>query len=184
MRRRLRKKGDLRSSSIPDAYLGYKRIRRAPPAGRVLYVSTYLPRPVAQKARREIYPYPYPNQIQKRGRVIRLALKRPRGRMVKTTVAIRVPRHLPLARASYVSLSRNRLNIHSTTQLRRLEDAQERNRRRYSEHKGNHRKARHGQLDSRGSQRHGSVAEAYRRGGTIDEIADAALVARALSKRR
>lgn len=173
-----------RGSNLPDAYLGYKRSRVSQLPGRVHYVTTYLPRSVAIKARREIYPYPYPNQKRLKGKTIRLALTRPRN-MVKTKVAIRLPRRLPLVRGSYVSLADGRLNIYSKYKLERMiNHAREYNTRRYSEHKGNHRKGRHGQLDSPGSRRFGSVAEAYRRGGSIDQIADAALVARALSQVR
>lgn len=150
----------------------------------MLYVKTYVPRSVAFKARREIYPYPYPSQIQKRGRVVRVPLALRRERFVPVTVAIRMPRQLPVVRGSYVSLSRNRINIHSRKQVERLEDAQERNRRRYVERKGNHRKARYGQIDSRGAAHLGIVAESFKRGNSIDQIADAALVARALRQRR
>lgn len=149
-------------------------------AGRTLYVTTLLPRSVAYKARREIYPYPYPKPLQKRGRTIRLSLRRRSGPLVKATVAISLPRQLPVVRGSYVSLGRNRLNIHSRNQVRKVLDAQEFNRRRYVERKGNVRKARYGQLESRGSRRFGLVAAALRRGDSIDKIADAALVARAI----
>lgn len=177
MGRRSKRKGDLRDSYRPE--LDYGR----PTRSRVFTVTTFLPRSVANIARREIYPYPIPKQIQKRGRVIRLSLRPTRGRYVKTKVRIRVPLHLPLVRGSMVSLDRNRINIHSHYQLRRALDAQELNRRRYSEYKRNKRKASHGQIDSGGSQRFGAVAHAYRRGASIDQIADAALVARALSRR-
>lgn len=166
-----------------DHYSADLNIKR-PYKGRVFTVTTYLPRPVAYKVRREIYPYPYPNQLQKRGRVIRLALRPSRVPYVKAKVRIRLPRQLPLVRGSYVSLTGDRLNIHSYRQVKGLINAQEFNRRRYSEYKRNHRKASHGQLDSRGSQRLGLVANASRRGYSIDKIADAALVARALTQRR
>lgn len=160
--------------------------RRYEVAGSILRVTTYLPRSVVSQTRREIYPYPYPNQKQKRGRAIRLSLRPARGPYVKATVRIRMPRRLPVARGSYVSLSRNMLNIHSTNQVERTINAQEFNRRRYSEYKSNHRKGRNGQLDSPGSTHLGIVAHAYRRGHTIDKIGDAAMVARAIanSKRK
>lgn len=102
--------------------------------------------------------------------------------MVQTHVRIRLPRFLPMVYGSYVSLTDDTLNIHSENQLRRLQDAQEFNRRRYVEHKGNHRQGRNGQLDSPGSRRFGSVAEAVRRGRSIAEIADAGMAARAISR--
>lgn len=157
---------------------------RRPYRGRVFTVQTYLPRPVALQARREIYPYPYPKPLQKRGRTIRLALRPTHARLVPAKVKIRLPRRLPLIGGSYVSLADGRINIHSYNQVRRLIDAQEFNRRRYSEYKRNHRKASHGQIDSRGSQRFGSVAHAYRSGRSIDQIADAALAVRAISQAR
>lgn len=181
MSRRSRKK-DKRVTSLPDDYLGYSRSRGRSVAGRVLTIKTFLPRSVAQRARREIYPYPYPNQVRKRGRALRVPLRATVARFVPTKVRIRIPLRLPLARGSYVSVRNGILTIHSKNQLRRMQDAQEFNRRRYSEYKGHKRKASHGQLDSRGSQRFGAVAHAYQRGGTIDEIANSALVARALSQ--
>lgn len=181
MTRRKKRKGDLTISGIRYP-AEIRRYRRDP--GRVITVNTYLPRPVAIKARREIYPYPYPKQRQKRGRVLRIPLRETHRDMVPVKVRIRLPRHLPLVRGSYVSLSRARLNIHSYNQVKGLIHAQEFNRRRYSEFKRHRRKGAHGQLDSRGSERFGSVAFAYRKGASIDQIADAALVARALGKGR
>lgn len=150
-------------------------------AGSILRITTYVPRPVAQRVRREIYPYPYPNQKQKRGRAIRLALAPTRGPYVKATVRIRMPRRLPIVRGSYVSVTPKLVTIHSRNQVERLENAQERNRRRYTERKGFHRKGRYGQLDSPGSRRLGIVAKVAQRGGSVDQIADAALAARAMS---
>lgn len=181
MSKRSRRKGDLRSS-FDVLSAEFDRGRRT--QGRIFSVTTYLPRPVAIKARREIYPYPYPAQRQLKGRVIREPLRSSRHRLIKTTIRIRLPRQLPVVRGSYVSLADGRLNIHSKYQLERMFNAQELNRRRYSEYKRNKRKASHGQLDSRGSQRFGSVAHAYRQGASIDKIADAALGARAVSQNR
>lgn len=151
-------------------------------AGSILRITTYLPRPVALKARREIYSYPYPRQRQKRGRTIRLSLRPTVGRFVKTVVRIRLPRRLPRVRGSYVSLANGSLNIHSTNQVKDVLNAQEYNRRRYGERKGNVRKGRYGQLDSPGSLKSGGVAYASRSGHSIDQIADAALVSRALAQ--
>lgn len=189
--------------SLPVAMADFQRSYKSPsfrarPAGRVVSIKTYLPLSVALRARNKIYTYKYPSQMRKKGRVIRLPLKsyskalerhgvrkgrsrRVMNQMVPVKVRIRLPRMLPEVYGSYVSLARDTLNIHSHNQLRRVIDAQEFNRRRYSEYKGNHRKARHGQLDSRGARRFGAVAETYRRGGSIDAIADAALVARSIS---
>lgn len=153
-------------------------------SSRVLIVSSMLPRPVAYRARREVYTYPYPMQKRLHGRVIRRALRATSAPLVKARVRIRIPLRLPLARGSYVSLSRGRLNIHSYRQLRALMAAGEYNRRRYDERKTHRRKARHGQLDSPGATAFGSVAEAYRRGAGVRQISDAALVARAILQGR
>lgn len=150
--------------------------------GHVLTVNALLPRPVAYKARREIYTYPLPLQVRKRARTIRRALRRPSVPMVLAKVRIRVPARLPLARGSYVSLSRGRLNIHSRRQHELLVKRRELNRVRYAEKKTGRRKARHGQLDSPGGLAFGGVAEAFRRGWSVDRIADQALVARAILK--
>lgn len=146
---------------------------------RILTVSVLLPRSVASKARREVYPYPIPVQKKLHSRVIRQVLKKRPG-LVKTRVRIRVPRILPMAYPSYVSISRGRLNIHSEKQRRRLFARGEKNRLRYRERKTWKRKARHGQLDSPGSLGFGSVAAAVNRGWSVDRVADAALAARAI----
>lgn len=150
----------------------------------ILTVSTLLPRPVARKARREVYPYPVPLQKKLRSRVIRRALRRSSAPLVRAKVRIRIPRRLPLARGSYVSVNNHRLNIHSHRQLQALLAAGEYNRRRYDERKSHRRRARHGQLDSPGATGFGSVAGVARRGGTVNQLADAALVARAILKGR
>lgn len=150
------------------------------PARSTLSVKVYLPRSVALAARREVYPYPYPMPLQKKRRVIRIPLRLPRERMVLTKVRIRLPRRVPVAAGSYVSLSRGRLNIHSQNQLRRLYANGELNRRRYQERKSHRRMARYNQLNSPGATRSGGVAEAARRGLSIDRIADHALASRAL----
>lgn len=184
MSKRSKRNDKRKTSSIPDDYLGYSRIRRYSVPGRVHYFTTYLPVPVAKVARTKIYSYPYPKQVRLKHRTIRVPLIRRRN-LVKTKIAIRLPRRLPLVRGSYVSLADGRLNIHSKYKLERMiNHAREFNTRRYSEHKANKRKARYGQLDSGGSQRFGSVAEAYRRGNTIDKIAEAALAVRAISQGR
>ncbi|WNK12884.1 MAG: hypothetical protein [Microvirus sp.] len=168
---------------------------------RTLTVSTSLPLSVALRARKEVYTYPKPNQKRKRARVIRHALllapaagrrnqtKNKLGRIilpndpfVETKVKILVPNRLPKAEPSYVSVRRGKLNIHSVNQLDRALRAEELNRRRYQENKGNHRKARHGQLDSPGSLAYGLVAYAAKKNLSIKRIADAALVARSILK--
>lgn len=152
---------------------------------RIITVSIPLPLSVAKKARREIYPYPLPLQKRLKGRTIRRPLVvRSDAPLVMTKVRIRAPARLALALGSYVSLSRGRLNIHSKNQLARAVHRLEKNRRRYSEFKSNRRKARHGQLDSPGATAFGSVAAAYKLGHSIERIADAALGARAILKRR
>lgn len=150
----------------------------------VITVVGYLPRPVARRARREVYPYPLPLQKRLRSRVIRRSLRRSSAPLVRAKVRIKVPHRLPLSRGSYVSLSRGRLNVHSYRQYKAALAAGELNRRRYDERKGHRRKARYGQLDSPGALAFGSVAESYRRGQSVSRIADAALIARAILKGR
>lgn len=150
--------------------------------GRLATLETLLPLSVALQARNKVYPYPIPTQKRLRGRTIRLALTPPRQPMVRTKVRIRLPRILPRVRGSYVSLRRGVLSVHSKRQLNAALAGGALNTRFYQEHKTNHRKGRHGQLDSPGARAFGSVAEAYRRGWSIGKIADAALVARAVSK--
>lgn len=153
-------------------------------SSRILTVKVYLPRPIARQVRREVYTYPQPAQMRKARHVMRYSLlaglSSGSARFVPAKVRIRVPTRLPLVRGSYVSLRRGMLNIHSAQQLRSTLAKGELNVRRYSERKTNRRKARHGQLDSPGARRFGLVAEAYRRGKSVDRIADAALVARAI----
>lgn len=149
--------------------------------GPLVTLEVFLPRPVALRARREIYPYPYPLQKRLKSRVIRHRLWT-KGPMVKAKVRVRLPRKLPLVRGSYVSLDRGRLNIHSRRQHELLIERRELNRLRKEETKGGRRKARYGQLDSPGATGFGSVAEGYRRGHSVGRIADAALVARAILK--
>lgn len=160
---------------------------RKSPRFTTLRLQVYLPSSVSKIVRREVYPYPYPSQRQLRGRVIRHKLRRQRERMVRTTVRVRVPAGLPLARPSYVSVERDRLNIHSRKQTRKQNSPMSKNRRRYSHgyrEKDHKRRARYGQLDSPGATRFGSVAEAARRGQSIDRIAEAALASRAIQNRR
>lgn len=153
-------------------------------SSRILTVKVYLPRPVARQVRREVYTYPYPAQMRKARHVLRYSLlgsHAPRSvAWVPAKVRVRIPTRLPLVRGSYVSLRRGMLNIHSAQQLRSTLAKGELNARRYSERKTNKRRARHGQLDSPGARHLGLVAEAYRRGASVDRVADAALVARAI----
>lgn len=153
---------------------------------RVITVSVRLPIAVANAARNKVYTYPYPNQKKMLRKVLRyslLASSQQRGvKWLKSKVRISVPRVLPISRGSYVLLQNGRLNLHSERQLSSLLGRKELNRRRYGEWKSNRRKARHGQLDSPGSLSNGLVAEAYKRGAGIKEIADAALVARAMRR--
>jgi len=154
-------------------------VRRGP----VLTVYTYVPLPLAVRSRREVYSYPFPAQAQRRRRVLRTVVAAPKGRMVRAAVRIRLPARLPAVKGSYVSVRGSTVNVHSANQVRRLLALGELNRRRYREDKTNRRKARHGQLDSPGAFFEGIVGHAIRRGLSIGEIADAALVARALRRR-
>lgn len=97
-----------------------------------------------------------------------------------TRVHVRIPHHLPIVPASYVTIDRKRrLNIHSKRRtLSKL--LTESNVRRYNERKGRKRQARNGQLESINSDRLGIVAEAHHRNLNVNRIADAALVSRAL----
>lgn len=154
-----------------------------PRFGTVLAVPALLPRPVALRARREVYSYPFPSQKRRARRAIRLSL-RVHGRhpYVHTMVRIRLPRTLPLVSSSYVSFTPTRLNIHSARQLRNVVDRRELNRYRYLEKKSHRRRARYGQLDSPGADAFGSVAASAARGLSVQRVADAALVARAILK--
>lgn len=156
---------------------------------RLITVPTYLPRSVANQARREIYSYPGMQQrrLYKRALRVHLIAHGDTKRYLRepwhpVRVRIRVPLRLPLAAGSKVSLSRSRLTIHSVNSLRRSIERLEFNRRRYVEHKTNRRRARHGQLDSPGALSFGLVAHALGRGASIGRIADAALVARAIRR--
>lgn len=153
---------------------------------RVITVPVRLPIAVANAARNKIYPYPYPNQKKLLRKVLRYSLllssQERSQKWLKTKIRISLPRVLPKSRGSYVSLTNGRLNLHSERQLSSLLERGETNRRRYGESKSNRRKARNGQLDSSRSLSKGLVAHAYRRGAGIREIADAALVARAMSQ--
>lgn len=158
--------------------------REAPEFGPILSVDVLMPRSLAARTRREIYPYPFPEQRQLPSRVIRQRLSAPREPVVRTRVRIRLPRHLPLVRGSYVSIRKGVLNVHSSRQLAAAVSRGELNRRRYQERKRHRRRAHHGQLDSPGAGRFGLVGLASRRGRSVGRIADAALVARALGRRR
>lgn len=167
------------TANFPERVIPYVRPYK------VITVHTYVPRSIANQARREIYSYPTIKQRSLARRALRLGLithtDSPylREPFHKVPVRIRIPARLPLARGSKVSLSRGRLNIHSIASLRRTLQ-RELNRRRYQEHKTNRRHARHGQLDSPGATRFGLVKRAYEAGFGIRRIADAALVARAM----
>lgn len=153
---------------------------------KLVSVPAYLPRSIANQARREIYTYPTIKQRRLTRRALRLGLITHgdshylREPWHKVRVRIRLPLRLPLARGSKVALRRGQLVIHSAANLRRQLERRELNRRRYMEGKGNHRSARHGQLDSPGATRFGLVKRAYEAGFGIKRIADAALVARAI----
>lgn len=157
-------------------------LRRSRSRYLTITVPVYLPRPIALRARREVYPYSLPQQKLKKFRTRRFALVRQKGPHVLTKVRLRVPMTLPVVRGSYVSLSRNRLNVHSIAQHRAALAAGELNRKRRNERKSNRRKARHGQLESPGSTAYGLVAGAFHRGMSPDRIADHALVARSILK--
>lgn len=157
-----------------------ERYTPVPKPSTVISVPVYLPLPVALKARRKIYTYPLLAQKRLNGRVIRTPLKKHRGPVVLTKVRVRIPRRLPAAKPSYVSISRGKLNVHSRLQLRRLLAAGENNRRRYQESKTNRRRARYGQLESRGSTAFGAVAAAAQNGYSTNRIADTALAVRAI----
>lgn len=149
-------------------------------SGPIVTVRLPVPVSMAHLARTEIYSYPYPSIRERLTKVIRKRLARPRGKFKMVRVRVRLPRRLPLVPGSYVSLDRDRLNIHSKRQ-REAAELRERNRARYEEGKFNRRKARNGQLASRHSTRFGSLAEASRRGFSADGLGDVALGVRALA---
>lgn len=135
---------------------------------------------MSRRIRNKVYPYPVPRQVRPR-KTFRIPLRvRPRSRFVRRRIRIRVPNHLPVVQPSYVSVDRNRINIFSARQRRRLFANRELNRRRYEEKKTHRRKARHGQLDSVSRDRFGIIGRSYRKGRSINGIGDAALVSRAI----
>lgn len=169
-----------RDLSVPRPFID----SRTNTSHRLLSVSAFVPRSMVSQTRREIYPYPHPLALQKRGRAIRIPMALRNEPYVKTRVRIRLPKRLPLVRGSYVSITPERLTIHSRNQLHRAIASGERNRHRYVERKTNHRFGRHGQLESRGSAAYGLVAFAARKGWSANRIADQALVARAILRGR
>lgn len=146
-------------------------------AGAIRRVTVVVPMPVGLRPRIAYYKYPSPRQRSRR--VIRQPLGR-RGRYVLRKVAVVVPRTLPTVRGSYVSVDRyHRLNIHSHRQLRSVLD-REYHRERYSEDKRNRRSARNGQLESVRADRAGIIGAAAAMGVGAAQLADTALVSRAL----
>lgn len=143
-------------------------------------VSVYVPLPVSVARKVRTVNYPYPAQILSRSRSTVIPLRLPRERFVIRKVSIRLPRVLPYLAPSAVAVDRGAIRVRSQRQTRAVM-RREFNRRRYEEHKTNRRKARHGQLNSPGADRFGIVAEGARRGYGVRQLADAALVARALS---
>lgn len=173
MASRSRKSGSDRWSARPTV------VRYVKPARTI---TVRVPLPVSMPRARTVS-YPYPSQRQLNNRVIRIPLLPPRQRFVVRQVKVRLPHFLPALGGSYVSVVPGRLNIHSRRQTKRLLE-REFNRRRYEEHKTRSRKARHGQLESVRKDRFGILAEAARRGLGARAMADAALVSRALERRR
>lgn len=142
-------------------------------------VRTYVPLSVARRAGSELLTYRNPHQRIHRRRNRRLVLSRPRSRFVPVTFRLSVPSRLPAVRPSYVSLNRGRVNVMNSRAVRRLLRS-EPNRRRYRERKTRRRHARNGQLESVRSDRFGIIANAYYSGASVERVADAALVSRAL----
>lgn len=158
-----------------------KRIRNVVRSNRTRYSTVYVNVPVPSYLRTRTVSYSYPKQVSRARRVIRRPLLVNRNtRYELRRIAVRVPRHLPLVKPSYVSLSRGRLTIHSKRQLHALMEKGEFNRERRSERKDRGRKARNGQLDSVVSDRFGILGESLRRGFSAAGLADAALVSRGL----
>lgn len=173
-RRRAARSSQLRSS-VPEARPRYR------------VVTVHVPLPVSKARQIRTVLYPYPSSRMRRNSVVRVPLvpnggRRPK-RFVWRPVRVIVPAVLPFVAGSYVSVSRDRLNVHSLAQLTRLMD-REFNRPRYDEEKTNRRKARHGQLESVRSDPYGIIAAAARSRAPTRVVADAALVSRALSRRR
>lgn len=147
-------------------------------------VTVHVPLPVSKARQIRTVLYPYPNPRQRRNHVVRTPLRvRPGRRFVWTRVRVLVPFVLPAVSSSYVSIDRQRLNVHSLAQVTKLM-SREFNRPRYDEEKSNRRKARHGQLESVRSDPYGMIAAAAASRAPTRVVADAALVSRALSRRR
>lgn len=142
--------------------------------------TVYVTVPVPSYLRTRTVSYTYPYQYSRARRVVRVPLVVRPTRYELRRIAVRVPRHLPLVKPSYVSLVRGRLNIHSRRQTRVLIQKGEFNRARNEERKGRRRQARNGQLDSVRSDRHGIIAAANAMGLSPQRIADAAMVSRAV----
>lgn len=164
------------------------------PRKKVIHVKVNVPVSVAKDLDRTVH-YSYPRQRQLNTRVLRTILKSPREKFVPRKFSVVVPKKLPYVKGSYVT-AHNRmssaklgrswnilpspvLSVHSKRQYRKLME-REYNRKRYSEHKSNGRKARNGQLESVRSDRLGLIGFAVARGYGMRKIADAALVSRAL----
>lgn len=171
--------------------------------------SFYVSVPVPEHLNVRTVNYRHPHQLQLNTRAIRQAVKgaaEPRrrrraepldsrkSRYTRGTARRAVPRHIlrtvkvvtnrsipPTVQPSKVLLDprRGRMTISSKRRVKKdLE--REYNRRRYEEFKFGKRRWRNGQLDSPGALKHGMVAAALRMGLSNSQIADAAMVARAL----
>lgn len=141
-------------------------------------ISVRVPLPVTLRVRKVSYTYPL--QRSRARRTIPVAIRPLRNtRYVTRSVSVRIPNRLPHIPASYVSVRRGALRIHSARQTRKILD-REFNRRRYMEWKRRRRQAKDGQLESVRRDRHGILGAAEARGYSASRMAEAALIVRAL----
>lgn len=94
-------------------------------------------------------------------------------------VRVRIPSRLPELRPSHVSYRRGRFTVHSLKSTRKL-NSMEKHRRRRNERKWRKRMARHGQIESMSHDYYGMSKAAADAGLTVSQIADTAMVSRAL----
>lgn len=151
--------------------------RRNTRTRRTKTVTVYAPRSVYIPPMLDYSP---PRPRRRARRHVRVPLRAPREPVQRRTVRIRLPRQYPKQRPSYVMADpkRNRINIYSDRKTKALL-AREHNRKRNSERKSNRAKYSANQLDSLRRDRKGIVGATLRRGSAL-QLADAAMVARAL----
>ena len=126
-----------------------------------------------------VLPLKAPRQRQRRTRAITVPLGRSRGRFVKRTVRLLLPRRPYAVKPAYMATRSGLLRIYSRRRTSKVLE-REYNRRRYRERKHNRTKIYQGQLESvRGDQK-GIVGYAARTHSSPEAIAVAATISRSL----